>query len=274
MTRQERGMKLLKMVEKMKIDENTKVIQNIACDILKSFHETCEKNEISYSLAYGTMLGAIRHAGFIPWDDDVDVFMTLDEYEKFKRVFKSGEYMLLDWDIDKTYPYLFPKICKRGTTLIERNISDLNYNVGVYIDIFVLYQVPNGLARVIKKTQTMIAYKLYRLVELNLEVMGTSTRVVARVAKRILSLNKLIIENNRIYKRSKGELLRDTSMLDESTYLKIDEMNKLKKVAFENIEVYVCENYHEILTRLYGDYMQLPPEGQRSSNHDFYKLEV
>ena len=256
------------------MDEKTAAIQRVACDILKCFHETCEANGIRYSLAYGTMLGAIRHGGFIPWDDDVDVFMTQEEYKRFKSVFKSEEFELLDWENDKRYPYLFPKIRKKGTTLIERDISDLDYNIGVYIDIFVLYQVPSGFSRRIKKLRTTVAYKLYRLKELNLGAMGGATRAVARVAKCFLNLNRLVAKNNKIYAKSKGEQLRDTSMMDERTYLKTAEMESLTKVKFENIEAYVCENYHEILTRFYGDYMQLPPEDQRVSVHNFYKLEI
>ena len=257
------------------MDENTAAIQKVACDILRFFHRTCEENGISYSLAYGTMLGAIRHGGFIPWDDDIDVFMTQEEYKRLKEVFASEDFELLDWENDKKYPYLFPKIRKKGTTLIERDISDLDYNLGVYIDIFVLYEVPNGaLDRRIKALRTKVAYKLYRLKQLNLGAMGRATRTVARIVKPFLSLNRLIAKNNRIYARSKGDHLRDTSMLDPNTYLKTEEMRSVKKVAFEDIEAYVCENYHEMLTRQYGDYMQLPPEDQRVSVHNFYKLEI
>jgi lipopolysaccharide cholinephosphotransferase len=63
-------------------------------------------------------------------------------------------------------------------------------------------------------------------------------------------------------------------MLDPRTYLMTEEMDSIKKIAFEDIEAYVCENYHEMLTRQYGDYMQLPPEDQRVSVHNFYKLEI
>lgn len=257
------------------MDEKTVAIQKVACDILRYFHQVCEKNGIRYSLAYGTMLGAIRHGGFIPWDDDIDVFMTQTEYKKFKEVFESDEFELLDWENDKKYPYLFPKIRKKGTTLIERDISDLDYNVGVYIDIFVLYEVPDGsFSRKVKKLRTKIAYKLYRLKQLNLGAMSGATRAVARVAKPFLSLNRLIAKNNKIYARTKGEYLRDTSMFKEHLYLKTEEMDDLKKTAFEDMEVYICENAHEILTRNYGDYMQLPPEDQRVSVHNFHKLEI
>ena len=256
------------------MDENTKRLQDIATDILKCFHDTCEENDIRYSLAYGTMLGAVRHGGFIPWDDDVDVFMTYEEYEKFKNVFKSDKYELLDWDIDKDYPYLFPKLRKRGTTLIERDISELNYNIGAYIDLFVLYPVPDGILGKIKNMRFFINYKLYRLKELNLSAMGTATRAVARIAKPFLRLRRLIVRLNKIFRKSRGDLMRDVSILDRRYFIKTEYMNDLVKIPFGDLEVYVFRNAHEVLTNYYGDYMQLPPEDRRVSVHNFYKLDI
>ena len=256
------------------MDENTKKIQEIATDILKCFHDTCESNGIRYSLAYGTMLGAVRHGGFIPWDDDIDVFITLEEYRKFKSVFESEEYELLDWENDKNYPYLFPKIRKKGTTLIERDISDLNYNIGVYIDLFILYPVPSGVMGKIRNLRFYTNYKLYRLKELNLGAMGGATRAAARILKPMLNLNRIIARANRIYQKSRGDFMRDASILDKKYFIDINDVNDLVKVRFEDIESYIFKNHHEILTAYYGDYMQLPPEDKRVSVHNFYKLDI
>ena len=256
-------------------DELTKKIQENAYQIFAAFHNICEDHQIKYSMAYGTLLGAVRHKGFIPWDDDIDVFMTQEEYKKLKKAFKSEEFELLDWENDKKYPYLFPKIRKKGTSLVESEISDLDYNLGVYIDIFILYQIPNTvISQKVKALHTKIAYKLYRLKQLNLSSMGRATRIVARLAKPFLNLNKLIALNNKIYARSTGDYMRDATMFDPRTYIKTEEINSLTKIVFEDIEAYVCTNYHEILTRQYGNYMQLPPEDQRVSVHNFYNLEI
>ena len=78
----------------------TREIQKNVYPILEVFHATCERHQIKYSMAYGTMLGAVRHKDFIPWDDDIDVFMLRSEYEKLQAVFKSDYYELLDCEID------------------------------------------------------------------------------------------------------------------------------------------------------------------------------
>lgn len=252
----------------------TKEIQITAYSILKSFHDACEKNNIQYSLAYGTLLGAVRHGGFIPWDDDIDVFMLRSEYEKFKAVYKSEDFELVDSDIDGKYPYLFPKIRKKGTVLIENNISDLNYNIGLYIDIFVLDEVPEGLRAALKKAEFVIKYKMYRLCTLNISSIGRVLRIPARLLRKCFPYNKLAKSCGEVYKNQKGNLLRDASMLDERTYLTKEDMSKLELLSFGAGAFMGTSNYDSLLTRHYNAYMNLPPENERVSNHSFYKIEL
>ncbi len=225
-------------------------------------------------MAYGTLLGAVRHGDFIPWDDDVDVFMLRSEYEKFKEIYKSDCYELVDSDIDEKYPYLFPKVRKKGTVLIENNISDLNYNIGLYIDIFVLDEVPGGLRAALKKTEFLIKYKMYRLCTLNISNINRVLRIPARLLRKCIPYNKLAKSCGEVYKNEKGSLLRDSSMVDEKTYLKKEDMNKLELLQFGEDRFMGTSNYDSLLTRLYNAYMNLPPEDQRVSNHSFYKIEL
>ncbi len=116
--------------------------------IMKFIDKLCRENGIIYYIMGGTALGAIRHGGFIPWDDDLDIFMTPDDYEKFKTVFdsyKSGEFILQEW---KTTPdYLeYAKVRMNGTTFIEENFKDFkDMHHGIYVDIMILHKVPKNL---------------------------------------------------------------------------------------------------------------------------------
>ena len=252
----------------------TAEIQKTAYGILKEFHNVCVVNNIKYSLAYGTLLGAVRHKGFIPWDDDIDVFMLRSEYNKLRSVFVSKSCELVDCDKDDEYPYLFPKIRKKDTTLIEKEISYLNYNIGVYIDIFVLDEVPRcKIKAYIKKLSLKIKYKKYRLCELNLDSINPLLRIVARLVKKFSSCNKLAKKCDNVYKNAKGDFLRDVTMPNKRYFISKEYMEKLIQMQFGDDCFSGSEKYDELLTSFYGDYMKLPDEKDRVSNHSFYKIE-
>ena len=115
-------------------------VQNKILEIMKYIDKLCRKNNITYYIMGGTALGAVRHGGFIPWDDDLDIFMTPDNYEKFKVVFESENsdlFVLQEW---KTTPnYLeYAKLRMNGTTFIEENFKDAkDMHHGIYVDIMI-----------------------------------------------------------------------------------------------------------------------------------------
>lgn len=123
--------------------KNLDSLHTVLHEILDDFDSFCRSNDIQYSLAYGTVLGAVRHKGFIPWDDDLDVMMTRENYNKFLTLFKNNEKYTLQAE-QKDYPLYFSKLRKNGTTFIE-NIKYRkkwrNIHQGVYIDIFPLDKV-------------------------------------------------------------------------------------------------------------------------------------
>lgn len=259
------------------LDENVlDKIQLELSKILMSVVETCNTNNINYILAYGTLLGAIRHSGFIPWDDDVDIFMTRDEYKKFKKLFKSDNLEILDWDDDKKYPYLFPKIRKKDSVLIEKNISDLNYNIGLYVDVFILDEVPSGrIKEFFKKKRLLYNYKKYRLVTLNNSSINIIMRPLAFIAKKVFSLNKLVRKINKIYSTNKNSTkYRDVSMASSNSYFEKRFLNTTINRKFCNLECKVPLEFDELLKKFYGDYMQLPKPEERVSNHSFHKFEL
>ena len=115
-----------------------KELKQIETEILKQVHFVCEQQGFRYSLAGGTLLGAIRHKGFIPWDDDIDIFMPRPDYNKLVDFCKNNDmpFKLLSNDTDERYGYLFAKAMAKDTVIIEENSNSQNIDMGVYIDIF------------------------------------------------------------------------------------------------------------------------------------------
>ena len=114
-------------------------VQLVQLEIAKEVKRICEQNNISYFMDGGTLLGAVRHKGFIPWDDDLDFGFTRDNYEKFIATAKknlSSEFFLQTWDSDREYGYAFAKIRKKGTIYQERIAQDSNANCGIFIKAF------------------------------------------------------------------------------------------------------------------------------------------
>ena len=121
-------------------------VQNKILDIMKYIDTICRENGIDYYIMGGTALGAVRHGGFIPWDDDLDIFMTPEQYAKFKSIFeadKSEKFVLQEWRTTPQY-IEYAKIRMNGTTFIEHvfaNRTDMHH--GIYVDIMILHKVPN-----------------------------------------------------------------------------------------------------------------------------------
>ena len=120
-------------------DSELQEIHKDLLELLKAFKNVCDKEGIWYTLAFGTVLGAVRHKGFIPWDDDIDIGMTRDNYEKFIKIANtklSEEFFLQTMETEEETPFYFAKVRKNKTKFIEKYVKDINMNHGIFIDIF------------------------------------------------------------------------------------------------------------------------------------------
>ena len=125
---------------------DTDKLKKYELEVLDKFVSICEKNNIKYFLAYGTLLGAVRHKGFIPWDDDIDVYLKPEDYYKFKEVMKNNPedgYFYQSLETEKYYSMTFSKLRMDNTCVIEKKLKREKIHNGIYIDIFPLLPYPD-----------------------------------------------------------------------------------------------------------------------------------
>lgn len=254
-----------------------KEIQEAELNILVEFDKFCKKNNLYYTLSGGTLLGAIRHKGFIPWDDDIDVMMPRPDFDRLvngKDLDTSGlpEYMhFASWK-DKSLPFPFVKLLD-GRTKVDVDFYNPELNVNeIWIDVFPIDGNPDDetqLRKIYKKS-----LRLRKILNIKLAKSGEGKNLAKKLLKPMLIQLFKVID---IYKLcDKIDKLSKTYNFDDCTKVggivwgygpqeRIDKAQFLtgKEVQFENKTFYAPSNYHEYLTGLYKDYMQLPPEEKR-----------
>ena len=264
-----------------------KHLQSLELMILKEFINICEENNLTYYMYAGSLLGTIRHQGFIPWDDDLDVIMFRDDFEKFKEIFISNPHdkiKLLSIETEEDYFHLLAKLMLKDTLFEENWVSQVDFNIGINIDIFVLDDLSNNnFKRNYQLKKAFLYNKLLIMSKIRLDDLPFLTKVITHSGYHILNLlgikpkwiNKRCLNFLRKYHDENAQFVFDISATAEE-YPQIfnkNEFKKIKKAKFEDIEVNMPANYDEILKSLYGDYMQLPPEEDRynhiTENLDF-----
>ena len=263
-------------------DETLKKLQNLELMVLKDFIKICDENDIKYYIYGGSLLGAIRHKGFIPWDDDVDVIMFNEDYEKFKKIFLANhdeKYEFLNYEASEDYFFSFSKIMLKGTKFEEWWSDQVDFTVGINIDIFILYDVPdNNLKRFIHTKICRFLERVLTLSSIKLENYPFFVQTISNTTHSILNL--LNITPHKIFKHhfkllnkyDNTKRVCDICALNHpQIYLKNDYGDGIK-VEFEDIQVNIPINYSKILEQIYGDYMELPPKEKRY-NHFPHNLD-
>lgn len=267
-------------------DKTLRHLQSLELMILKEFIRICEENNLTYYMYAGSLLGTIRHQGFIPWDDDLDVIMFRDDFDKFKEIFMSTpneKLTLLCNETEEDYFHLLSKLMLKGTFFEEDWVNQVNFSIGINMDIFVLDDLSNDkFKRNYQLKKSFLYNKLLIMSMIKLDNLPFLTKVVTHGGYYILNLlkikprwlNKRCLNFLNKYRDDNAECVFDISATAEE-YPQIFNKRKfkiVKKAKFENIEVNVPGNYDEILKSLYGDYMQLPPKEDRY-NHITEKLD-
>lgn len=258
-------------------------LQNKLLEILKYFIAICEEHGLRYWLAYGTCLGAVRHQGFIPWDDDLDVQMPREDYEKLWDILKENQsdtkYKLCRTSYKANYHHRVMQIVDMDTTFINRRSANEDIEHGVYIDIIPMDGLPKGkIARLTQKFNAIL-FSIYNI-QTKPEYNGGKLRGVLSFGTfLLLSMVKKKENRYKIWKKCEANMIKykfnnsseviSLACLFKELYrpYKIEWFAE-RKVMFEDIKVNIPSNAEKYLEQLYGDYMKMPPESERTVKHD------
>ena len=260
----------------MKINDKKELkqeeIKKIALDVLIDVADFCDKNNIVYYLSCGTLLGAIRHHGFIPWDDDIDIMMFRTDYNIFLSKYKSEKYKLLK---PSAGMYYYAKVYDSNTIKIEPNIDYKKYDyLGIDVDIFPIDGIVND-DKVINKmrTKTKILETLLRLSNQPIFYRKNPLKCVNRIIPRMIGSKRLVkmIENNcqKFNINDCDYVIRMRNSPNGFTGAqKKDVYYPPAKREFQGYMFNVPNDYDRWLSNFFGDYLTLPPEEKRKSHHN------
>ena len=251
--------------------------KRIPFEILRDVSAFCESNDIRYSLAYGTLLGAIRHKGFIPWDDDIDVIMPRKDFERFKKTYHSDRFVFSDLSINKNHPTGMAKVYDTKTFFFYKKTIKRAY--GLFIDVFVVDRVPDDnvvfhhwLKR-IKRLITINTAKntgLYNIIKSNnsLKWRIKNAALFFTPLSRAF-IQKQIVALQRKYSDTPSSKVGITVSVDNplDTYPS-NLFEEYIYVEFEGCMFSAIKDYDKWLSVCYGDYMKLPPPEKRIGKHN------
>ena len=257
-------------------------LQNKLLEILTWFIKFLEDNNITYYAVGGTLLGAVRHKGFIPWDDDVDIAIPRPEYNRLIKIFnKKREHYVLEtpYDGNKDYLYTYSKLYDTNTTLVERQRKPLKR--GVFIDIFPLDGAGNSYEEALSfykknnKSNSLLIAKTCAIRKQR-KWYKNILIILARLIPFVNLKNLSLKVDNGFSRKGYEENLYVSNFCGSYRTKEINEkriFGKPQEFEFENIKIKGPEYPNEYLNRIYGDWKELPPTEKRGVQHSFLKID-
>ena len=263
----------------MDANKQLKIVHELELKIALEIKRICEMHDIKYFLTAGTLLGAVRHGGFSPWDDDMDIGMLREDYNKFLEACEQDlgpDFFMQTWDSDPNYPFSYGKLRLKNTRFIEgfSKKSSLIEN-GIFVDIFPFDNVPNDVTEKLKQRRRYFLCKRILWIK---KGMGTNMKegsLKQRIKYYLFLLASCFVPYETVknyYKKVQVKYNNEPSLLvvTDGSYnydkesIKREWVENLELIPFENEEFLSYKGRIEYLEYFYGDYMKLPPEEKRN----------
>ena len=260
--------------------DDLKHVQQLELKILKEVISICESHNLKYYAYGGTALGAVRHGGFIPWDDDIDIVMFRDDYEKLLKILDSElgeEYYVLNFYNHDRFHLPVTQVCLKGTEFRTYTILPDSYKLGIFIDIFPMDNVPESeIKRKLYYKQYNIFFHLMLNSIFNIETPNKINSYVHSFIHRFLKIypghkgvvNRFMKYLTRYNDKSTNYVTIHLSRSDiikfgKNGFFDKRDFEPSKKIKFEDTEINIPHDYDKILTTYYGDYMTLTQKKKR-----------
>lgn len=254
---------------------NEEEIKELELGVMDYIHNLCQKENINYSLAYGTLLGAVRHKGYIPWDDDVDISLKRDEYDKlYQAVLRDNDpiYKVVSWENDARYPYPFYRVYD-ARTVYENNYIENDIDLGICVDVFPFDYYADVNKEMVKLDtyRRLSVYTLYGIHSKNAGLKNIVRYLLVLVFRltRVKTWNKKM---NLLSMQANDNDFIDYLMENKRTSTKFEKtlLDKVMDSPFEDRTYKIPEASHQILSAIYGDdFMEIPPVEKRVKHDDF-----
>ena len=254
---------------------NEEEIKEVELGVMDYIHNLCQKENINYSLAYGTLLGAVRHKGYIPWDDDVDISLKRDEYDKlYQAVLRDNDpiYKVASWENDARYPYPFYRVYD-ARTVYENNYIENDIDLGICVDVFPFDYYADVNKEMVKLDtyRRLSVYTLYGIHSKNAGLKNIIRYLLVLVFRltRVKTWNKKM---NLLSMQANDSDSIDYLMENKRTSTKFEKtlLDKVMDSPFEDRIYKIPEASHKILSAIYGDdFMEIPPVEKRVKHDDF-----
>lgn len=267
-------------------------VQLSMLEIAKEIRRICNDNNIDYFLDSGTLIGAARHKGFIPWDDDLDIGMLRSEYERFINIAPSqlsSKYFLQTWENDEGYSLPFAKVRKKGTVYVEAVSQATEAHKELFVDVLPYDEIPKSISLQKKKQKEL--FETCNTLFVGCGMMPWKHH--SNCFKRFLASTRYIPFRINAIGKSKSQLRQrcynvmteyngqNTGLVYENwganaghKLVPLEYFAPYTEILFEGELFKVPANYDGVLRAQYGDYMQLPPEGQRENKHQVLEVKL